>query len=506
MTSPRTIFVVVVCVALSVASWAAPVTSKKQPVKPSPHASPAASKSKNPHAAPTPSPIASVKHVSPAPSPSASRKHKDGKSSPKGQYKQNASPAPKPKGATLSNKTAAANKSINDAGDLDNRAARVVNGVPVTDKSEYPFVADLSFDEFDISRTRFCTGTLIRPDVVLTAAHCVLNEGYSSPVYVTIGRIELEDGHSDNERATTFRTVASIPHPEYDGIGSPKDVALLLLNASSRAPPVRLSDGTPEEGAEAWVVGYGIQKMGTFEKTGRPAAIMSGRLQKTKLRVEQNSFCDVPEADFRTPDGLLCTAGVKLGSSACRGDSGGGLFLMAGNGAKKDVVQVGIVSYGDAQCSSEEAGIFTDVAHVKEWVTSEMTHLEKALSPVHFYLDDNSKKEIVFRGRIKEHYHGLRFAARQKLKDGQDTKYFSIRTDFSMKRHVTMSLCGGPSGYKAHLSVKNEKDSRVVQDSGSCPDGKLSQVTLSTKKDLFVVGISGNSSAPFRLSLLASPQ
>lgn len=269
---------------------------------------------------------------------------------------------------------------------LEHASSRVVNGEPVTDKAEYPFVVDLSFHPLAVSSSRFCTATLIADNIILTAAHCVLNNGYKSPVYATIGRIELDDNHAENKKARTFRTIASIVHPQYRGLGSPNDVALMLLNATSNAPKIRLANQTPERGDVAWVVGYGIKLLGTVETSARPVEIMSGRLQKTALRIMNSDFCNSPLANMPTAPGMLCTTGVKTGSSACRGDSGGGLFLRnqrnsGGQGSKKRVEQVGIVSYGDAQCSSKDSGVFTDVSAVKEWIDSSVDRLRHAFGP-----------------------------------------------------------------------------------------------------------------------------
>lgn len=376
------------------------------------------------------------------------------------------------------------------------RTARVVNGEPVTDNGEFPYVVDISNSDQAISSTRFCTGTLIKNDTILTAAHCVLNEGYTSSVYATVGRVELDDKHEDNEPSMTFRTIASMVHPEYDGIGSPKDVAVLLLNESCDAPTVNLAERTPEENEEAWVVGYGIQRIGTLEEVAQPVEILSGRLQKTKLQIVPRADCDAPQTSLQTPEGLLCTRGVKLGSSACMGDSGGGLFLRKGNEAQ----QVGIVSYGDSECASEESGVFTDIAHVREWIEYASDKMQKALHPtLEFEMDD--KAEIVHLDRIGEKM----LVHRGHPASSHHAKYYTMRTNFSQARHVKVSLCDGPSGYAARLSAKNEKDKSVVYDDGSCPDGKLSQVTLpGLMHDMITIGVSGNGSTPIRLSFSSS--
>lgn len=383
-----------------------------------------------------------------------------------------------------------------DDDEYTKKTARIVNGQPVLNNGEFPFVVDISMSDEAISSTRFCTGTLIKNDTVLTAAHCVINDGYTSSVFATVGRVELDDNHADNEPSMTFRTIASMVHPEYEGIGSPKDVAVLLLNESCDAPTVKLAERTPGSGEEAWVVGYGIQRIGTLEEVAQPVEILSGRLQKTKLQIVSRSDCDVPQAELHTKEGLLCTKGVKLGASACMGDSGGGLFMKR----HEMVKQVGIVSYGDSQCASEESGVFTDIAHVREWIEYAVDRMRKALGPtVQFDLDD--KAEIVH----KDHIGEKMFVHHGHPSSSHHAKFYTVRTNFSTPRHVRVSLCGGPSEHSVRLSVKNEKNNKVAYEYGACPDGKLTELTLrGMKKDEVIIGVNGNNSMPIRLSFSSS--
>lgn len=265
--------------------------------------------------------------------------------------------------------------------DIDQAMSRVVHGEAVKSAADWQFVVDLSQAKDFVSKTRFCTGTLIRDNVVLTAAHCVLNNGdMGDGTFATAGRINLQDEHSDNSGSETLRAVAAVAHPEYTGLGSPKDVALLLLESSAKKNVVKLADATPDEGTETTVVGYGLSVLGTVEATHNRVEVLPSKLQMTKLRIEKRDFCDESRPGMSAPmtqegqsspvtaEGMLCTSGVKHGSSACRGDSGGGLFALRKKGGKKEAVQVGIVSYGDAQCMSEDSGIFTDVASVRDWI------------------------------------------------------------------------------------------------------------------------------------------
>lgn len=385
---------------------------------------------------------------------------------------------------------------------LEARSTHVINGQPVSGHEEFPFIVDLSGSEVDIASKRFCTGSHLDKSIVLTAAHCVLNDGYRSAVYATIGRVELEDGHEDNFHSKTFRTIASMVHPNYTGIGSPYDVALLLLNETSNAPTVKLSNESPQVGTEVWVVGYGIQRIGTLEETGQPVEILSGRLQKTNLKIESRSFCDIPEANLFTEEGLLCTTGVQIGASACRGDSGGPLTIRSENKA----TQVGITSYGDSQCAAEQAGVFTDVASVHGWIEKAKTRLLSLLNTANVTLGDDQKDA--------EHSSQIGLHPADTTDEDDDgsasdysltahkegVKFYKVKTNFTSPHKVKISLCGGPPGHTARLIVRNATDNTVIHANGSCPDGKLSQVSLHTTSDALVVGVTGNHSVPYKLS------
>lgn len=398
--------------------------------------------------------------------------------------------------------------------DLTENTYRVVNGVPVTDKKEYPFVVDLSAHPVAVSSSRFCTGTLIRKDIVLTAAHCVLNDGYMSPVYATVGRIELDDFHEENKEAETFTTVAGIVHPEYRGLGSGSDVALLLLNGSSTSPTVALASDSPNEDQEVWVVGYGVQKLGTVEATARPVEVLSGRLQKTALRIKDKTFCDIPQADIRTAEGMLCTAGVKEGSSACKGDSGGGLFLRenlktsgkeSAKHQNKHCVQVGVVSYGDSMCMSEDSGVFTDVSRVKDWIDESAERLQQAFHPVQIEMTDANEEAVVHSfvpvSTSPSPKLLLQGSGRNETMYGENVKFYRVNTNFTAPKVLTISLCDGPSKTRTRLHVMDSSSGAVYVDKGSYNGGKQAKLSFKPGRGNYVLGISTEDRGPIRMNL-----
>jgi secreted trypsin-like serine protease len=197
-----------------------------------------------------------------------------------------------------------------------------------------------------------CTGTLISPTRILTAAHCLDGEDVADARVLVgvdgntltrgVGRLSVPvRGYAEHPK---FKLSFPFAHKRPQDAIAVNDVGLVLLKEPMRTiAPVRLAgagDGALEaSGAAAAILGYGLTSPET--ETGPPPA----PLQQGALGVLGASDCDkaYPRAIQAT---MICTADPAHQAppfvTACPGDSGGPIIAQTPAGP----VQIGVTSWG----------------------------------------------------------------------------------------------------------------------------------------------------------------
>jgi len=183
----------------------------------------------------------------------------------------------------------------------------------------------------------FCTGTVIAPRVVLTAAHCFEGARAATVRFVL--------GPNAFAPSASLRVARLVAHPSYNPFELTNDIGVAVLSQDAPVAPIPVNTAALDAswvGRSLTFVGYGV----TNGVTGAGGGV--------KRQVT------IPIAQ------VGATQFAYTGSKGtCFGDSGGPAFLQSANGS---LSVVGVTSYGDQRC--RQFGVDTRVDVYRSFLAS----------------------------------------------------------------------------------------------------------------------------------------
>ncbi|XP_029449955.1 plasminogen [Rhinatrema bivittatum] len=228
---------------------------------------------------------------------------------------------------------------------------RIVGGC-VSNPHSWPWQISLR-TSFDL---HFCGGTLIAPEWVLTADHCLTRSNRPSSYKVYLG-IHRETG---NEASKQIRQVVQM----FKGPNR-ADIALLKLSSPVLITEEVLPACLPTENYmvpdrfQCYVTGWG-ETQGTGGE---------GILKETGFPVIENKVCNRPEfLSGKVKSTELCAGNIHGGTDSCQGDSGGPLVCPDGG----IYTLQGVTSWGLGCAQPMKPGVYVRVSKFIPWIQETM--------------------------------------------------------------------------------------------------------------------------------------
>ena len=177
----------------------------------------------------------------------------------------------------------------------------LIHGGTEVEENRYPYLAVLFQHREGGSLRQVCGGSLIAPNVILTAAHC-----YEFIEVAMLGVHNYSDITTNSSERYEISPKQKVLYPFYNSTTQDEDFLLLFLDQPSKFQPVKLNTNAnvPVSDEQLTVMGWGMQETGTFGQVPK----------ETTVEVRSNFWCKlayeaIPNMPEKVTENMICAEG-----------------------------------------------------------------------------------------------------------------------------------------------------------------------------------------------------